>query len=303
MCEVPCRILTSKKMLKLSQSEKQFIIDGVEQNLRNDGRARLDYRDFSLETGIVSQTNGSARVKLANHTDVLVGVKVEIGEVDPDFPDQGRLEVHVECSPSASYEFEGRGAEDINAQLISTLRNQLKNSFAMDWTKLCIVRGKQCWILYVDCIVLDSAGNLFDALAIATRAALYNTKIPKIEVIEISPTETEFEVSDDPHDYTRIDCSNIPISVTLGRVGNKFIVDPSLEEEECISTRVSVSVNRKGNICSIKKSGKQSGINPSELTKMLQSSRKIGVTLLEELDKLLEKEEKVTTKQGFFTDN
>ncbi|KAL9651504.1 hypothetical protein ABK040_001450 [Willaertia magna] len=289
-------------MLKLSRSEKQYIIDGVEEGLRLDGRARLDYRDFSLETGIVAQTNGSARVKLANHTDVLVGVKVEIGEVDPDFPDQGRLEVHVECSPSASHEFEGRGAEEMNAQLISTLRDLLKNSFAMDWSKLCIVKGKQCWILYVDCIVLDSAGNLYDALAIATRSALYNTKIPKIEVIEISPTETEFEVSDDPNDYERIDCSNIPISVTLGKIGSKYIVDPSIEEEECISTRLTVSVNRKGNICSIKKSGKQSGINPSELTKMFQSARKIGTTLLEQLDTLLETEEKTTIKQGFFTD-
>lgn len=83
------------QLIKISSFEKDYITKGIAQNMRSDGRERLDYRAFTLETGIVSQTNGSARVKLSN-TDVLVGVKVEIGEPDPDFPDQGRLEVHVE---------------------------------------------------------------------------------------------------------------------------------------------------------------------------------------------------------------
>jgi exosome complex component RRP42 len=163
-------------MIKISNSEKQYIIDGIQQNMRTDGRSRLDYRAFSVETGIVSQTNGSARVKLANNTDVLVGVKVEIGEPDPDFPNQGRLEVKVECSPSASPEFEGRGGEELNAVLSAMLRNLLHNAQTVEWTSLCITPGKQCWIVYVDCLVLDSAGNLFDALAIATRSAIHNTK-------------------------------------------------------------------------------------------------------------------------------
>lgn len=163
-------------MIKISPSEKQFIIDGIKQNMRNDGRSRLDYRSFTVETGIVSQANGSARVKLADNTEVLVGVKVEIGEPDPDFPDQGRLEVQVECSPSASLEFEGRGADEMNAVLSAMLRNLLQNARTLDWRSLCISEGKQCWIVYVDCLVLDSAGNLFDALSIATKSALFNTR-------------------------------------------------------------------------------------------------------------------------------
>lgn len=82
-------------MIKISESEKLFIIDGIQQNVRTDGRTILDFRPFSIETGIVPQTNGSARIKLSN-TDILVSVKVEVGEPDPDFPDQGRLQVHVE---------------------------------------------------------------------------------------------------------------------------------------------------------------------------------------------------------------
>lgn len=45
----------------------------------------------------------------------------------------------------------------------------------MELKKLCIIPGKLCWIIYVDAMVLDSNGNLFDAISIATRAALHNT--------------------------------------------------------------------------------------------------------------------------------
>jgi len=82
-------------MLHISAGERKFIIEGIQQNLRNDGRTILDMRPFSVETGMIPQTNGSARVKLSS-TDVLVGIKVEIGDPDPDFPEQGRLEVQVE---------------------------------------------------------------------------------------------------------------------------------------------------------------------------------------------------------------
>ena len=47
---------------------------------------------------------------------------------------------------------------------------------AIDWKGLCITRGTQCWILYVDALVLDSTGNIFDAVTIATKAALYDTQ-------------------------------------------------------------------------------------------------------------------------------
>lgn len=278
---------------KISQSEQRFVISGIEQNMRNDGRSRLDYRQFNVETSVQSQTNGSARVKLGQHTDVLVGIKVEVGEVNSDFPDQGILQVHVECLPSASPEFEGRGAEELNATLAATLSNLIRNSFAIDWKSLCITPGRQCWIVYVDCLVLDSSGNLLDALAIAVKSALFNTKVPKIEVIELENGMTEIEVSDDPSDFSKLNTSNVPISITMAKVGTKYIVDPSFQEELCMESRITIAINSKGNICSIQKGGgAASGINPSELNKMLQVARKIGMSLLERLNILLESQEK-----------
>lgn len=50
---------------------------------------------MELETGIVSNASGSARLRLAN-TDVLVGVKTEIDTPFPHFPNQGKIEFFVD---------------------------------------------------------------------------------------------------------------------------------------------------------------------------------------------------------------
>lgn len=279
---------------RLSALEADYIREGVQCNMRLDGRERLDSRAFSLETGVLAQANGSSRVRLAN-TDILVGIKVEIGDVDPDFPDQGRLHVYVECSPSASLDFEGRGADILNAQLMAILNRVLHTPSSIDWRSLCISPGRQCWIVYVDALVLDSGGNLFDALAIATRAALFNTRIPKINVVESrgegGEITTEIEVSDDPSEVTRLDVHNIPLTITFAKIGGRYVVDPCLEEEMCTSTRLTVAVNLKGNICAIQKGGLESGLDPSEIHEMLQVARKIGLTVIKKLDDLLAKDD------------
>jgi hypothetical protein len=70
-------------MLKISRAERQFLEHGVLQGVRADGRSNLDYRHFVLETGILSHTNGSARLKLSG-TDIIVGVKLEVGEPEAE---------------------------------------------------------------------------------------------------------------------------------------------------------------------------------------------------------------------------
>lgn len=80
---------------KISASEARFIEEGVKLNVRSDGRGRNDYRHMIIETGVVPQANGSCRLRLSS-TDVLVGVKVEIGEPSLEHPDEGKLQFAVE---------------------------------------------------------------------------------------------------------------------------------------------------------------------------------------------------------------
>lgn len=45
----------------LSPGEIRFIRNSVVDDIRVDGRSRLDFRPLSLETGLLPQANGSAR--------------------------------------------------------------------------------------------------------------------------------------------------------------------------------------------------------------------------------------------------
>jgi len=285
-------------MLKaISPAERTFLEDGVTQNMRNDGRSLLDFRNFYIETGTISQTNGSARLKLQN-TDVLVGVKLETGEPDSQTPDQGKIHVSVECCTSASPEFEGRGSEFLNNELARYLERIIKSSHSFDLKQLSIIPGKLCWILYVDAMVLDSGGNLFDAISIATRAALHNTAIPQVEVnMELG----EFELVEDPDAFTRLNIENVPICITFTKIGPNYVVDANLEEELCMSVRLTVAVNKKGNICGIQKGG-HGGLEPSSMYEMLSSARKVGQQILDKIDSNLKsKSDSNKPKTGFLS--
>ena len=48
----------------LSQNEREYIVSGVREDLRADGRACTDYRHFKVRTGVVSNTSGSAKIEL-----------------------------------------------------------------------------------------------------------------------------------------------------------------------------------------------------------------------------------------------
>ncbi|XP_042056029.1 exosome complex exonuclease RRP42-like [Salvia splendens] len=90
-------------MVGLSLGEQTFIKGGIYQDLRTDGRKRLTYSPIFVETGIIPQASGSARVKLGA-TDVIASA--ELGKPNPSYPDKGKVSIHVDCSPTAEPSFE-----------------------------------------------------------------------------------------------------------------------------------------------------------------------------------------------------
>ena len=82
--------------MPISNAEREYIIDGVDDDLRNDGRGRLDYRHVTIDLGVVPQSSGSARVRLgiipSETTDVIVAVKADIGTPGKENPHHGRIQ-------------------------------------------------------------------------------------------------------------------------------------------------------------------------------------------------------------------
>jgi len=55
--------------------------------------------------------------------------------------------------------------------------------------------------------------------------------------------------------YTPLPLKNHPITVTIGKIGSNLIVDPWLEEEQVMDSRISMAINDDGNICAMQKGG------------------------------------------------
>ena len=269
--------------LLLSGEEKHFIVSGIEQDFRCDGRGITDFRAISVETGVVSNTNGSSQVKLAG-TNVLIGVKASLGETLPQAPNQGHLEFFVDCSANASPIFEGRGGDDLASELSNGLARTFCNG-TIDLRSLCVIPGQSCWTLYIDALVLECDGNLFDVLSVAIQAALHDTRLPKLHIIG-EGSERDIELSDDPYDVVQLELANVPVLVTLNKIGNRFVVDATAKEEACSDAQILVSVNRQGSICSMQKHG-SGGINPELMFEMLDAGKIVGGEIIDRLSEVL----------------
>lgn len=134
------------------------------------------------------------------------------------------MNIHVVSLPPffassalASPEFEHRQGEELGQHLAHRLAEAFRNDVSIDLSSLSVIPGQQCWILYVDALVLEWGGGMVDTLSLGVRAALQSTLIPKLTVSG-EGDEMEIEISDDPHDSTPVDASNAPIIITLTQV-------------------------------------------------------------------------------------
>ena len=216
----------------------------IEKEKRLDGRGLNDYREIKIEQGVIEKAEGSARVLLGK-TEVLVGTKVETGTPFPDTPNDGVLTVNAELVPLASPDFEPGPPDETSIELARIVDRGIRESKAIDTEKLCIESGKKVFVVFVDVYVLNYDGNLIDASALAAVAALMNTKMPNFEV-----KGDEIIIK---QGYTPLSMKSHPITVTLGKINDKLIVDPCLEEEQVINARLTIAFNDEGNICAIQK--------------------------------------------------
>ena len=213
---------------------------------RLDGRGLTDYREIKLEQGIIERAEGSARVLLGK-TEVLVGTKIETGTPFPDTPNEGVLTINAELVPLASSTFEPGPPDENSIELARVVDRGIRESKAIDVEKLCIEPGKSVFVVFVDVYVLNHDGNLIDASALAAVAALLNTKMPNYEI-----EEGQVKIKSG---YTPLPFRKHPITVTCAKIDDKLFVDPWLEEEQVMDSRLSIAIDDDDKICAMQKGG------------------------------------------------
>ncbi len=252
---------------------RSHIISLLNANVRLDGRKLSEYRKpIEVEYDIVKTAEGSARVKIGE-TEVIVGVKMEVGEPYPDTPNEGTIIVGAELLPLSNPEFE-LGPPGIQAiELARVVDRGVRESKTIDFKKLCIEPGKKIWMLIIDICPLNDAGNLFDASSLAALAALKSTVYPSFDGEKI-----DYKQKTDK----KLPLEKIPIAVTVIKIGDKFIVDPDTEEEKAIDSRLTVSSTEDGMLCALQKGG-DFPLTVEDIDKMLD----IGIEKGKELRKHL----------------
>jgi len=231
----------------ISKIKKKRIIQLISEGKRIDGRGKLDYRDIRVEKGIIGTAEGSAMVCLGQ-TEVVVGVKIGLNAPYPDTPDEGILAVNAELVPLASPTFEPGPPDERAIELARVVDRGIRSSGAVDLKKLCIIPGRRVYILFLDIYVLNHDGNLIDASALAALAALSDAKLYGYQV-------EDDRVFLDKSIWTPLPLQDQPVAVTLASIGGELVVDPCLEEELAMDARITITVNKDGDICAVQKGG------------------------------------------------
>jgi|Deesub1362B_J571_1020462.scaffolds.fasta_scaffold00004_156 exosome complex component RRP42 len=219
----------------------------IRENKRMDGRKLDEYRDIEIKTGVVKKAYGSAYVSLGD-TIVIAGIHFETGTPFSDTPDQGILITEGEFLPTASFYAEPGPPTEEEIELSRVVDRGIRESEMIDLSKLVITPGEKVLKLFIDFNILNDDGNLVDAAMLAAVSALLTTKYPNPEkVAELENDRAELK------DVERIPLPirDIPMTVTIGIINNRYIVDPTLPEEIAADALLSVTHTKNDEICAM----------------------------------------------------
>ncbi len=225
----------------ITEIHRDYIYNLTKKGERVDGRSFSEYRDISIETNIISRAEGSARVKIGD-TQVIVGVKIQPGEPYPDSPNKGVIITNVELVPLASPEFEPGPPNENAVELARVVDRGIRESGAVDLSKLCIEDGKKVWILFIDVHIIDDNGNLVDASALGAIAALRTAHIPK----------KQYNMGDEDE---ALPVNDAPVAITAIEFEGEIMYDPGLYEGKVASVKLTVISNAEGALSGMQKSG------------------------------------------------
>lgn len=253
--------------------QEQYILNLASKGERIEKRKMEDYRKIVVEKNAIEKAEGSARVKVGE-TEVIVGVKMNIGTPYPDRPNEGVMIVGAEFSPIASPKFETGPPNENCIELARVVDRGIRESGAIDTKKLCIKEGEKVWMVNVDIHIMNHSGNLIDAAALAAVTALWNVRMPEVK---------DDQVNWEKKTNKRLPMNSKPITVTQAKIGSSMIVDPDLEEEEVMNTRLSIAIKDDERVCAMQKGG--SGVlTTDEIDKALD----VAVKKSKELRKLID---------------
>jgi exosome complex component RRP42 len=193
-----------------------------------------------VQKNAIATAEGSALAKIGK-TQVLVATKFDVVTPFPDRLKEGALITNSELLPMASPNFESGPPDENSIEMARTVDRAVRSSEAVDLNSFFIEDGKVLG-LFLDIYVINHAGNFTDTAMLAAAGALTCTKMPKVENGKIIRGE-----------YTGLlPLRAIPVATTFAKIGKHWIIDPVIDEERVIDTRITIATTEK-HVCAMQK--------------------------------------------------
>jgi len=247
-----------------------YVRDLISNSMREDDRKLFEYRKISITRNPLQNAEGSAKVAIGD-TEVLCGIKFEVGQPFPDKPDEGNLTTNVYLLSLSSERFIPFANEEDEIEISRVVDRGIRSAYAVDTTKLVIAENL-VWNVFIDVYVLNYDGNIIDAASLAAMQAILDTKLPKYEDGKI--IREEFQ--------GKLPSKRTVVSTTFGKIGDKLFVDPSMNEELALESRITISTTNDNYICAIQK-GLKGSFSIKEVELLIDKAFEKG----DELRKLL----------------
>eukprot|EP00752_Nemacystus_decipiens_P009980 g8900.t1 len=263
-----------------SKNDHEFTLRALRSGRRADGRRLGDMRLLRM---VFARAEGQASAEIQLGRTRVLGVVT--GEVVPPFPDrptEGFLLFNVDLGPMAAASVGDQRNSPLSVEIARIIETGVRDSQALDTEALCIIGGEKVWSLRCDVHILDHGGNLIDASALATMAALRHFRRPDV-TIDGSKVEVHHTDDKEPHPLA---LHHVPMCVTFaifedagdismsrstgggGRstskaggagksasVSQHTVVDPTEAEEEVMKGRISFALTAHQEICALHKNG------------------------------------------------
>jgi len=250
------------KDIVMSRIRKEVLLSTLARGTRYDGRPFDAFRHVEVQKGALKSAEGSALASIGG-TKVLASVKFDVATPFSDRPQEGVLISNSELLPTASPSFETGPPNENSIEFARIVDRAVRSAECVDLKSFFIEEGKVI-SLFLDLYVLDHAGNFIDAGTLAAAAALADAKMPKIEGGKIIRGE-----------YTGpLKPRVLPISTTMVKVGNHWLVDPSRDEELVQDARLTIATADERQVCAIQKG--KGGLTKGELSAAVDIAFKRG---------------------------
>ncbi|MBM3292249.1 exosome complex protein Rrp42 [Candidatus Bathyarchaeota archaeon] len=247
----------------VSHLKQKKINEVLSTGKRMDGRGLEEFRPLVINSGLLAKSEGSAEVWLGK-THLMVGVKVGTGTPFEDTPDEGVLMTNAEFTPIAHPSWEPGPPNEDSIELARVVDRGLRSAEILDTNELNIISGKLVHIVYVDFYILNYDGNLIDACGAGAIAALLKAQKPVYEIKKGEPVLTDKKVP--------LTIRKKPIPISIVKIGDNFILDPTADEEEVMDVRLTVTLDENGNLCTMQKSG-SAGLTMDEIKKCINMAQ------------------------------